>query len=379
MTGKPNAPFRYDIVGSFLRPPALKEARARHAAGEIDQDQLTAVEDAEIEKLIARQRDAGLHAVTDGEFRRRWWHLDWIAGFNGITVYDFETAGFGVKKTMQSTYASGRISFDPSHRFLADFRRTQEIARRVIGADALVKQTIAGPNMVTLDSVVLSRQHAEHPVYRSLDDLRDDLARTYRDAIRAFRDAGCRYLQLDDTSWGALFSERFRERIRACGYDPDELVDVFGDITEAALEGRPDDMVITTHMCKGNFMSHWLYEGTYETVARRLLGVRGLDGFFLEYDDERSGDFEPLRHLPAGTGQRVVLGLVTTKTDALEDPEAVKARIARAAEIVPLDQLCLSPQCGFSSTEEGNSIESETQWRKLALVRQVAEDVWADA
>lgn len=379
MSGKPNAPFRYDIVGSFLRPDAIKEARAQFAAGEIGQDRLTSVEDAEIEKLVNREHEAGLHAVTDGEFRRRWWHLDWLAGFRGITVYDFETAGFGVKKTMQSTYVSAPLSFDPKHKFLEDFRRTKAIAERVIGPDALVKQTIAGPNMVTLDSVVLSRQYAEYPVYRDLSELRDDLARVYHDAIWAFHDAGCRYLQLDDTSWGALFSQRFRDRISACGYDPDELVDVFGDITEAALEGRPDDMVITTHMCKGNFMSHWLYEGTYETVARRLLGVRGFDGFFLEYDDERSGSFEPLRHLPADTDQRVVLGLVTTKVDALEDPDALRARIAEAAKIVPLDRLCLSPQCGFSSTEEGNSIDPETQWKKLALVKQVAESVWQDA
>lgn len=373
------APFRYDIVGSFLRPAELKEARARHAAGELTDDQLAEVEDRLVADLVAKEHAAGLHAVTDGEFRRRWWHLDWLAGFNGITVYDFETAGFGVKKTMQSTYVSAPLSFDPSHKFLADFRRTKAIAERVIGPDALVKQTIAGPNMVTLDSVVLSRQYAASPVYGSLNELRADLAQTYRDAIRAFYDAGCRYLQLDDTSWGALFSERFRARISEAGYDPDELVDVFGDITEAALEGRPSDMVITTHMCKGNFMSHWLYEGTYETVARRLLGVRGFDGFFLEYDDERSGSFEPLRHLPADTDQRVVLGLVTTKTPELEDADAVRARIAEAAKVVPLERLCLSPQCGFSSTEEGNAVDDATQWKKLALVREVAESVWGDA
>ncbi len=376
---KPKAPFRYDIVGSFLRPEALKEARAAHAAGFITQDELTVVEDEEIARLIEREHAVGLHAVTDGEFRRRWWHLDFISGFKGIAVYDLETAGFGVKKTMQSTYVSAPLAFDPHHRFLEDFRCTKAIAERVIGPDALVKQTIAGPNMVTLDSVVLSKQYAAKPVYASLDELRRDLGRVYQEAIQAFYDAGCRYLQLDDTSWGALFSERFRENIRSCGYDPDELVDVFGDITEEALRNRPADMVITTHMCKGNFMSRWLYDGTYEVIARRLLGVRGFDGFFLEYDDERSGSFEPLRHLPADTDQRVVLGLVTTKTDALEDPAALRARIDEAAKVVPLERLCLSPQCGFSSTEEGNSIDPQTQWKKLALVREVAESVWADA
>lgn len=375
---KPRAPFRYDIVGSFLRPDALKQARALFSAGELTQDQLSAVEDVEIEKLISQEHAAGLHAVSDGEFRRRWWHLDWIAGLNGITVYDFETEGFGVKKTMQSTYVSEPISFDPEHKFLDDFRRTQALAQRIIGPDALVKQTIAGPNMITLDSVILSQQYARNPIYDSLDSLRDDLAHTYHDAIQAFYEAGCRYLQLDDTSWGALFSQRFRDRIEQAGYNPVELVDAFGDITEAALAARPRDMVITTHMCKGNFMSHWLYEGTYETVARRLLGVRNFDGFFLEYDDERSGDFEPLRHLPADTDQRVVLGLVTTKQAELEREDAIRARIAEAAKIVPLERLCLSPQCGFSSTEEGNSIAPSVQWKKLKLVRDVALSVWGN-
>ena len=364
-------PFRYDIVGSFLRPARLKEARAGFAAGTVTREELAAVEDEEICSLVAREREAGLHAVTDGEFRRRWWHLDFLAGLEGITVYEFEASGFGVKKTMQNTYVSAPLAFSADHPFLDHFRFTQEVA-----GDALVKQTIPGPNMVTLDSVVLSAQYAENPVYADLDELREDLAQAYRDAIRAFRDAGCRYLQLDDTSWGALFSAPHRERIRKAGYDPDELIDVFGDITEAALEGRPEDMTITTHMCKGNFMSRWLYEGTYDNIARRLLAIEGFDGFFLEYDDERSGDFSPLRHL---RDQRMVLGLVTTKSGELEDPEAVKARIREATRWVPLEQLCLSPQCGFSSTEEGNAIEPEDQWRKLELVRSIARDVWEDA
>lgn len=374
MADKLKAPFRYDIVGSFLRPQAIHDARASWKAGDITFEQLHKVEDVEVAKIIEAQKQVGLHAVTDGEFRRRWWHLDWLAGFNGIKVYDFKTAGFGIEKVMQGTYVDSPLSFDPNHPFIEGFRRTQKLA-----GDTPVKQTISGPNMITLDSVVLSAQYAANPVYANLDELRHDLAKTYQDAIKAFHDAGCRYLQLDDTSWGALFSPRFRAKIEACGYDPDKLIDVFGDITDEALEGRPDDMVITTHMCKGNFMSHWLYEGTYETIARRLLNIRGFDGFFLEYDDERSGSFEPLRHLPANTDQRVVLGLVTTKTAELEDPERIRERIAEAAKIVPLERLCLSPQCGFSSTEEGNSIDPSVQWEKLALVRDIARSVWDDA
>lgn len=364
-------PFRYDIVGSFLRPARLKEAREQFAAGAISKEALTQVENDCITTLIAQEKEAGLHAVTDGEFRRRWWHLDFLAGLNGVTVYDFETAGFGVKKMMQGTYLSGPISFSAGHPFLEHFRFTRQAA-----GDTLVKQTIPGPNMVTLDSVVLSQQYKAAPVYPDLDALAADLAKTYQEAIQAFYNAGCRYLQLDDTSWGALFSQRFRERIESCGYDPDRLIDVFGDITTEALKGRPADMTITTHMCKGNFMSRWLYEGTYEKIARRLLAIEGFDGFFLEYDDERSGSFEPLRYLK---GQKLVLGLVTTKSGALEDPDRIRARIAEAAKIVPLEQLCLSPQCGFSSTQEGNAIEAASQWKKLGLVREIARSVWPDA
>lgn len=365
------APFRYDIVGSFLRPAGLKAAREQFAAGEISRETLTQTENEAIKTLIQQEKEAGLRAVTDGEFRRRWWHLDFLAGLNGITVYDFETAGFGVKKMMQNTYLSSPISFNADHPFLEHFRFTQQAA-----GDALVKQTIPGPNMVTLDSVVLAAQYKAAPVYPDLDALAADLAKTYQDAIRAFYDAGCRYLQLDDTSWGALFSQRFRDRIESCGYNPDHLIDVFGDITTEALKGRPADMAITTHMCKGNFMSHWLYEGTYDSIARRLLAIEGFDGFFLEYDDERSGGFEPLRYLK---GQKLVLGLVTTKSGTLEDPERIRARIAEAAKVVPLEQLCLSPQCGFSSTQEGNAIEGASQWKKLRLVKEIAQSVWDDA
>lgn len=364
-------PFRYDIVGSFLRPANLKTARAQFAAGEISKEALTQVENEAISALVAKEKSAGLRAVTDGEFRRRWWHLDFLAGLDGITVYDFETAGFGVKKMMQGTYVSTPLSFNPAHPFLEHFQFTQQAA-----GDTLVKQTIPGPNMVTLDSVVMSQQYKANPVYPDLDAMAADLTKTYQDAIRAFYDAGCRYLQLDDTSWGALFSERFRERIAGCGYDPDHLIDVFGDITTEALKGRPTDMTITTHMCKGNFMSHWLYEGTYDKIARRLLTIEGFDGFFLEYDDERSGSFEPLKYLK---GQKMVLGLVTTKTGEMEGREYLRSRIAEAAKIVPLEQLCLSPQCGFSSTQEGNAIEDAVQWKKLRLVREVAESVWPDA
>ena len=317
------APFRYDIVGSFLRPARLKEARARHLQGELSKEALTEVENEEIAALIAKEKAVGLKAVTDGEFRRRSWHLDFLAGLRGLTVYEFESTGFGVKTKALGTYVSSTLDFDPAHPFLDHFRFTQEQA----GADATAKQTIPGPNMIYLDAVILSKQYAAHPVYRDHDAFVADLARTYQDAIQAFYDAGCRYLQLDDTSWGALFSEPFRQRIQDCGYDPDALIPQFADITRQALAKRPDDMAITMHMCKGNFKSHWLYEGRYDTIASHLLGIDNFDGFFLEYDDERSGGFEPLTHLHK---QKIVLGLMTTKKGDLESKDDLIARIREA-------------------------------------------------
>ena len=364
-------PFRYDIVGSFLRPERLKEARAAFADGAISREELTRVEDEEIRTLIEQQKKAGLKAVTDGEFRRRWWHLDFLSYLNGITVYDFESSAFGVTAKMQNTYLSAPLSWNPEHPFLGHFRFTREAA----GDEVLAKQTIPGPNMIYLDSVMLAKQYQEHPVYADHDAFVRDLAETYRQAIRAFYDAGCRYLQLDDTSWGALFSDRFRQRLSDLGHDPDQLIQEFGDITELALEGRPEDMAITMHMCKGNFMSHALYAGTYDKIAKRLLAIENLDGFFLEYDDERSGSFEPLQNI---RGQKVVLGLVTTKTDVMEDKEFIKSRIRGAAQYVPLEQLCLSPQCGFSSTQEGNHIPEEFQWAKLRLIKEIADEVWGE-
>ena len=364
-------PFRYDIVGSFLRPERLKEARAAFADGAISREELTRVEDEEIRTLIEQQKKAGLKAVTDGEFRRRWWHLDFLSYLNGITVYDFESSAFGVTAKMQNTYLSAPLSWNPEHPFLGHFRFTREAA----GDEVLAKQTIPGPNMIYLDSVMLAKQYQEHPVYADHDAFVRDLAETYRQAIRAFYDAGCRYLQLDDTSWGALFSDRFRQRLSDLGHDPDQLIQEFGDITELALEGRPEDMAITMHMCKGNFKSHWLYEGRYDTIASHLLGIDNFDGFFLEYDDERSGGFEPLTHLHK---QKIVLGLMTTKKGDLESKDALIARIREAERYVPLEQICISPQCGFSSTLDGNDLPEEAQWKKLALLKETADEFFGE-
>ncbi|WP_161901690.1 5-methyltetrahydropteroyltriglutamate--homocysteine S-methyltransferase [Candidatus Enterococcus willemsii] len=363
-------PFRWDQVGSFLRPQELKEAREAYKQGKITKEALTAVEDKAIIALIEKQKEVGLKAVTDGEFRRRWWHLDFIAGLNGITVYDFETTAFGITTEAQGTYVSGKLSFNENHPFLDHFRFTKAHA-----GDAVAKQTIPGPNMIFLDSLILSKQYNENPVYETKAAFIEDLIATYRAAIQGFYDAGCRYLQLDDTSWGGLFDDRFRGLIADNGYDPDELIQEFGEITEAVLADKPEDLAVTFHFCKGNFQSKWLYDGSYDKIAERLLAIKQFDGFFLEFDDERSGSFEPLQHIQ---NQRIVLGLVTTKTPELEDKEVLKARIKEAAQYVPLNQLCLSPQCGFSSTHEGNKVSEEDQWKKFALIIETAKEVWGD-
>ncbi len=363
-------PFRADHVGSFLRPAALKEARAKFTDGEITKAELRKVEDIEIEKLVAKQKEVGLEVVTDGEFRRKWWHLDFIQALEGIRVFDVDAPGLfqGTMKIATVYTVDSKLAFPEDHPFLADFKFLKEVA-----GDCVAKQTIPGPNMIFHSGVVGSKAYMENPVYDSLDAAAADIIQVYRDAIQAFYDAGCRYLQLDDTSWGALFSEAFRKKIEENGFDPEVLIQKFADITIEAVANKPEDMTITIHICRGNFKSAWLYQGGYEPIAKELFSRVNVDGFFLEFDDERAGDFTPLRFIK---NQTVVLGLITSKTSALEDPEQIKGRIQEASKYVPLNQLCLSPQCGFASTEEGNLVAEENQWDKLSLVKQIADDVW---
>lgn len=363
-------PFRFDIVGSFLRPEQLKKAREDYKNGKISLEELKDIEDDCIVDVINKQVEVGLQAVTDGEFRRKWWHLDFIAGLKGITTYPITIEAFGDRQEMELSYVSGKLSFNKNHQFLKDFLRTKGLVNGV-----LLKQTIPGPGMIYLDSYVQAVPYHKNPIYKSEEEFKKDLIKTYQEAILAFYDVGCRYLQLDDTSWGAFFSKDHRERIKSFGFDPDKLVDSFGDVMEEVISVKPKDMYITTHMCKGNFKSHWLYEGSYNTIAKRLFKIKGFDGFFFEYDDERSGDFEPLQYLK---GQRMVLGLITTKTGELENCEELISKIRKAEEYVPLEQLCLSPQCGFASTEEGNIISEKEQWEKLKFGYDVAKEIWRD-
>lgn len=366
------APFKADHVGSFLRPQALKDARAQYQEGQITKEELRSIEDMEIAKIVEKQKEIGLTTVTDGEFRRRWWHLDFIRAIEGIRVYEIDIQGAfnGVMKKAEAYTVDSKLKFPKSHPFLEDFAYLKRIA-----GDHVAKITIPGPNMIFYSGVVGSEPYLSNPSYPSLDDAAKDIVNVYQDAIQAFYEVGCRYLQLDDTSWGALFSDAFRDKIKAQGFDPDELVKKFADITVEALANKPEDMAITIHICRGNFKSSWLYQGGYEPIAKELFSRVNVDAFFLGYDSERSGDFSPLRFIK---DQHVVLGLITSKTPELEDENEIKSRIEEATKYVDINQLCLSPQCGFASTEEGNTLTEEEQWNKLRHVVQIAKEVWGE-
>nr|WP_314686909.1 cobalamin-independent methionine synthase II family protein [uncultured Pantoea sp.] len=364
-----HAPFRADTVGSFLRPAAIKQAREQHARGEISAEQLREVEDQAIRHVVEQQRANGLQVVTDGEFRRAWWHFDFFGDLNGVELFEAEQGiqFNGVQTKAHGVKVTGKVSFNPAHPMLDHFRFLQSIA-----GDAVAKMTIPSPSVLHFRG---GRKVINATVYPDLDAYFADLAQTYKDAIAAFYAAGCRYLQLDDTVWAYLCSGEQQEQIRARGDDPQALARTYAQVLNAALADKPADLTVGLHVCRGNFRSTWISEGGYEPVAEILFGSVNIDAFFLEYDNERSGGFEPLRFIKPGH-QKAVLGLITTKTGALEDPEQVKARLQEAAQYISLNQICLSPQCGFASTEEGNSLSEAEQWQKIRLVVDIAKQVW---
>ncbi|MCY8120188.1 5-methyltetrahydropteroyltriglutamate--homocysteine S-methyltransferase [Bacillus spizizenii] len=359
------APFRADHVGSLLRSAPVKEARQKNAAGEITADQLRDIENQEITRIVEKQKEIGLDVVTDGEFRRSWWHYDFLEGLDGVEAFiPAEGIQFHHAKTKaRSIKVTGKLDFT-SHPALADYQFLHEIA-----GDATPKLTIPSPNMLFFG------EKADKGIYDDQEEYFHDLAQTYKKAIKAFYDAGCRYLQLDDTSWSLFFEEKGREVVRALGGDPETLPALFAKTINDAVADRPDDLAITMHICRGNFRSTWAASGGYDAVAEIILDGLNLDGLFLEYDDDRSGNFDPLRFVKRKNLQ-IVLGLITSKYGELENPEDVKRRINEAARFVSLDQLCLSPQCGFASTEEGNLLTEEQQWAKLRHVIDIANDVW---
>jgi 5-methyltetrahydropteroyltriglutamate--homocysteine methyltransferase len=363
------APFRADEVGSLLRPAELKQARADRAAGRIGADKLREVEDRCIRDVVRKQEEVGLKAATDGEFRRAWWHFDFLDGLEGVDLVesDHGIQFQGVETKAQTLKVSGKVDFE-GHPMLDHFRFLKKVA------NVTPKMTIPSPSVLHFRG---GRQAIDRDVYPDMDSFYADTAAAYRKAVRAFYDAGCRYLQLDDTVWAYLCSEKERQSVRDRGEDPDALPGIYRDMINHAIEGRPDDMTITTHVCRGNFRSTWISEGGYEPVAETLLGGTDYDGYFLEYDTDRAGGFEPLRFLPQGD-KRVVLGLVTSKSGTLEDKNAIERRIDEATKFARIEQFCLSPQCGFASTEEGNILAEDEQWQKLRLIVTIAREVWGE-
>ena len=359
-------PFRADHVGSLLRTAAIKEARARREKNQIGAAELKEVEDREIANIVRQQKEIGLQLATDGEFRRAWWHFDFYGSLEGVTLREV-ASGIqfqGVQTKAQAPHIVGPLGFPSNHPMLEHFR----FLNAHTGVTA--KMTIPSPNVLYFRAGSVNAK-----LYPDRDALFAALADVYRDAVKAFYDAGCRYLQFDDTAWAYLCSADEVHKARQRGTDVEGLAEAYARMINQVLAAKPQDMAITTHICRGNFRSTWITSGGYEPVAEVLFGSCDYDGYFLEYDSDRAGGFEPLRFVPKGNKQ-IVLGLITTKIGTLEDKDAIKRRIREAEKYVALDQLCLSPQCGFASTEEGNILAEHEQWTKLRLVTQIANEIW---
>lgn len=361
-------PFFADQVGSLLRPLALKEARAKCARNEIPAEALRDIEDREIERIIGKQEEIGLQSITDGEFRRFMWHKDFIQGLDGIVPTDDEppVVFMGIEVHAINLKVAGKIGFS-THPQIDHFKflkaHTKQTAKTVIPSpDALAPLKLP------------DRQDAKNPAYPDLERLYDDLGAAYRKAIRAFYDAGCRYLQIDEVRMVSAADPTYIPRINVPGMTVESLSKIFVGMLARVVRDRPPDMTISMHTCRGNFRSRWAAAGGYEPVAEAMFNIEGIDAYFMEYDSERAGGFEPLRFLPKD--KIVVLGLITSKTPQLESKDVIKRRIDQAAKYIELDRLRLSPQCGFASTQEGNEIAEDDQWRKLSLVCEIAREVW---
>jgi 5-methyltetrahydropteroyltriglutamate--homocysteine methyltransferase len=373
----PKPPFRADQVGSLLRPAWLAQTRARWKAGEIDAQALREAEDRAVAEIVQRQRDIGLQAITDGEFRRDWWHLDFLGQLDGVTLKHNDGPKFKIEgQSEQPPIASVTGPVGCSRPIMAEdfgYLKSQVDSLPSGGAAAVGKMTIPSPSMLHLRG---GRAAISREVYPDLDAFWDDVAAAYRGAIAHLAAAGCRYLQLDDIAFAYLCDPKIQATARANGDDPETLPSRYARVINDALRGRPEDMTVTIHTCRGNFKSAWVAEGGYDPVVEAMFST-DVDGWFMEFDNARAGGFEPLRALPKG--KTVVLGLVTTKVGELESKDALKRRIDEAAKVVPLEQLALSPQCGFSSTHHGNALSVDDQWRKLERVVEVAGEVWGGA
>ena len=364
-------PFRYDFVGSFLRPQALKDAKAAYQDGEITKDAYDKVVNEEITKVVAKQKELGFHVITDGEFRRTFWHLDFMWGFEGV---EHENTGNGVRfdaelAVLDDTYLVGKIQAKP-HPFVEYFKFLKQFEDE----NTVAKYTIPAPAQMLQQLIVPANFESTRKFYPTNEELIRDIGKGYQEVIRQFYEAGCRNLQLDDCTWGAIVGEAAKQRYQSLGIDLEEVKAQLLEVNNLALEGKPEDMVITSHICRGNYHSTFFTSGPYDSVADYVFAKENVDALFLEYDDERSGGFAPLAKVSGD--KKVVLGLITSKSPVLEDKETVIARIHEAAKYVPLDRLCLSPQCGFASCEIGNKLTEDEQWAKLKLVKEIAEEVW---
>jgi methionine synthase II (cobalamin-independent) len=367
MSQRPSPPFRADHVGSLLRTAPLKDARAKRERGEITAAQLKAVEDREIETIIKRQEDIGLRAVTDGEFRRAFWNYDFLGALPGVEAYlgERKIKFQGPNPKPMMLRVTGKLGAFTTHPMLEHFKFVAAHTRR------LPKMTIPSPSSLHFR---YGRDAVPEAIYPDMADFYRDLGDTYRKAVRAFADAGCRYLQLDEVNFAYLCDPKLRAQVANRGDDPEQLPAIYAGMINAAVSSAAADMTVCMHLCRGNFQSTFVASGGYEPVAEILFNSVNVHGYFMEYDSGRAGSFEPLRFVPKG--KTVVLGLVTTKSGRLETKDEIKRRIDEATTFIGLDQLCLSPQCGFASTEEGNILAEDEQWAKLQMVVEVAEEVW---
>lgn len=366
-----NAPFRFDIVGSFLRPEYLKQARSEFTEGKITNEELKKVEDKAITDLIAKQKAAGLSVITDGEFRRSSWHLDFMWAFNGVG-HEKTKDGIpfhGEPALIDDTFLTGKISVE-KHPFVEHFKFVKQFEDE----NTVARQTIPSPAQFLFQMITPANLASTNAFYPSEEELLQDIANAYKAVIKELYAAGCKNIQFDDCTWGVCVDDH------ACfilGTDEAGLqliIEKLIYINNLALEDKPEDLVVNTHICRGNFHSTWACAGSYERVAKDLFAKENVDAFYLEFDDDRSGDFEPLKYV--SEDKKVVLGLVTTKSPTLEEKENIIKRIHEAEQYVPLERLYLSPQCGFASTEEGNILTEEEQWAKLKLVREISEEIW---